>query len=106
MDLSLTQHDWIFIGWFVSIWFILSFFMLVMYAIWEDRKKNKYQDELFTIKDIFLMILFAPLTIVFGICYVLVWFVMRVLHFEDVVDWLSDFMNTPIKFRKRKEDGQ
>ena len=104
--MNITAEQGWFMLWFFSIWFVLSFFMLMLYAIWEDRKKNKYQEEMFTMKDIFIMVLFAPFSIICGICYILVWFVMRVLHFEDVVEWLSDFMNKPIKFRKRKEDGQ
>ena len=104
MDLSLTQHEWIFIGWFVAIWFILSFFMLMLYGFWEDRKKNKYQEEMFTVKDIFIGILFAPFTIVCGTLYIVMWFFMRVLHFEDVVDGISDFMNKPIRFKRKKKD--
>ena len=50
------------------------------------------------------MILFAPFTIVAGICFVIVWFFMRVLRLEDLFYSISDFMNTPLKFKRRKKD--
>ena len=102
--MELTAHDWFFILWLVIIWFVLSFFMLMLYAFWEDRKKNKYRESMFTVKDIFIGILFAPFTIVCGILYIIMWFIMRVLHFEDIADWLSDFMNKPLRFGKRDKD--
>lgn len=102
MDISLTQHDWIFMAWFFSIWFIASFIMLILYCMWEERKKDKYAE--FTVKDIFLGILFAPFTIVCGIIYIIMWFIMRVLHVEDLVYGISDFMNTPLRIGRKKKD--
>ena len=102
MDISLTQHDWIFLGWFFSLWFIASFIMLILYCMWEDRRKNKYDE--FTVKDIFVMILFAPFTIVCGIIFAIMWFIMRVLHVEDLIYAISDFMNTTLKIRRKKKD--
>jgi len=29
---------------------------------------------------------------------------MRVLHFEDIAEWLSDFMNKPLRFGKRDKN--
>lgn len=99
---TITTQQWVFMAFFFSIWFILSFIMIILYCMWEERRKDKYAE--FTVKDIFLMILFAPFTIVAGICFVIVWFFMRVLRLEDLFYSISDFMNTPLKFKRGKKD--
>lgn len=96
---GLTTHDWIFMAYFFLFWFILSFIMMILYCMWEERRKYKYYE--FTVKDIFFMILFAPFTIVCVLCYVIVWFCMRVLRLEDLFYSLSDFMNKPLKLKKK-----
>lgn len=101
--MEFTYEQWIFMIFFFSIWFVLSFVMIILYAIWED--KNKYSRYIFTVKDIFIMVLMAPFTIVCGAIYLIMWFILRVLHFEDLIDAISDFMNKPIKLKKENNNG-
>lgn len=96
--MEITSEQWFFMAVFFSLWFIFSFIMLMLYAFWEERRKNKYAE--FTVKDIFLGILFAPFTIICGTIYILIWFIMRVLHFEDLLENISDFMNKPLKLKR------
>ena len=34
---TITTQQWVFMAFFFSIWFILSFIMIILYCMWEER---------------------------------------------------------------------
>ena len=98
IDLTMTNEQWVFLFWLCFIWLVLSFAMLILYCVIQDRRDN-YETP-FTVKDIFVGILFLPFTLLFGLIFVIMWFIFRVCHLEDFLDKLSEFMNKPIGKRK------
>lgn len=94
--MTLSSEHLFFMAVFFTFWLILSFFLLCFYSVVNERREcGRYA---ITVKDIFIGILFLPVTVLFLIGYFIFWLFLEKLGGYNLIDNLSDFLNKPIKF--------
>lgn len=100
--MELSSEQGIFLLLFFGLWFLFSFVVILIYGVIDERRKcGQYA---ITVKDIFLGIIFFPLTFVIMVAYLIMWLLLEKLGGNFVIDHISDFLNKPIKFGGKKDE--
>lgn len=100
--MEMSKEQLVFLLVFFTLWFIASFVVILIYSVIDERRKcGEYA---ITVKDIFIGILFLPLTVVFLVAYFIFWFILEKLGFYSIIEKISDILNKPIHFGGKKDE--
>lgn len=90
----MNETFWENVGVFIIIWTMLCMFYFIIYSYVDKKGKTKgYAD--FRVKDIILMILFLPITILVLIGYLL-YKLIEISKFDRLKEIIIEWLNKPV----------